>query len=264
MTAQTLPLSRRQEVAMPETPHPDPTPPAVLQLSAGPFPGLPVFGNRAQDLPLYGLTVLAVEDSRYTSDALRLMCRRAGARLRRAETMLAARAHLRVYRPDVVLVDLGLPDGRGEALIRELVMARNRPAVVLGTSGNPDGRAPALAAGADDFIEKPLETVAALCRALRPHLPEFDIHPPHATPAQMPDALAFQDDLTYAALALQGDPGHDRQAYVSGFLRGLARHAHDSALETAAIRASGSAQGVDQLRHLIAARLQPDAAFTKA
>ena len=46
------------------------------------------------DLPLQGITVLAVEDSRFACDALRLLCQRSGARLRRAETLEAARAHL--------------------------------------------------------------------------------------------------------------------------------------------------------------------------
>ncbi|MGB4827110.1 MAG: response regulator, partial [Paracoccaceae bacterium] len=99
------------------------------------------------ELPLQGVTVLAVEDSRFTCDALRLLCQRSGARLRRAETLDAARAHLRVYRPDVILVDLGLPDGRGEGLIRRLAAGRPDRPVLLGISGDPAGRAAALAAG---------------------------------------------------------------------------------------------------------------------
>jgi CheY-like chemotaxis protein len=79
---------------------------------------------------LQGVTILAVEDSRFACEALRLIARRAGARLRRAETMAAARDHLRVYRPDVVLIDLGLPDGRGDALIRDLAQGPRRPSVV--------------------------------------------------------------------------------------------------------------------------------------
>ena len=64
-------------------------------------------------LPLRGVTVLVVEDSRVTCDALRLIFQRTGARLRRAETLTSARLHMDSYRPDLVIVDLGLPDGRG-------------------------------------------------------------------------------------------------------------------------------------------------------
>lgn len=235
---------------------PDRLPPQPA-LSAGPFAGARAVEGWAVELPLNGVTILAVEDSRFTCEALRLMTRRAGARLRRAETIEAARAHLRVYRPDVVLIDLGLPDGRGENLIREVVMSSRRPKAVLGTSGLEDGRGLALAAGADGFIDKPLENLAQLCRVLRPLLPELDILPPlgGATPGTLPDLLALQDDLAFADRALQGEPGPERQRYVRAFLAGIARHSKDEALGRA------SALGVEEMRKALAARLGQDNGF---
>jgi CheY-like chemotaxis protein len=248
----------------PQSPPPPDRSPPRLSLSAGPFSGqLTGAEQRAKDgwlreLPLQGVTILAVEDSRFACEALRLIARRAGARLRRAETMAAARDHLRVYRPDVVLVDLGLPDGRGDTLIRDLVRGPRRPAVVMGTSGTPEGRGLALAAGADGFLDKPLENMAQLCRVLRPLLPELDIHPPPIVGGQnlMPDPLALRDDLAFAADALKGEPGPERQRYVSAFLAGIAAHANDPTLAEAA-RLSGEGPGLDRLRHLLAARLRP-------
>lgn len=246
-----------------QSPPPDRAPPK-LALSSGPYPGAMPLQDWARELPLQGVTILAVEDSRFACEALRLMARRAGARLRRAENMGAARAHLRVYRPDVVLVDLGLPDGRGEVLIRELVTSGRKPTVVMGTSGSPEGRSTALAAGADGFIDKPLENLAQLCRALRPHLPELDIHPPPIGGGSMPspDPLAFQDDLAFAARQLQGEPGLERQRYISAFLGGIAAHAHDAALAEAADKARDG-PGLDALRNAIAARLNRATAFVK-
>ena len=214
----------------------------------------------AADLPLHGLTLLAVEDSRYACEALRLMCQRAGARLRRADTLATARAHLRLYRPDVVIVDLGLPDGRGEALIRDLVLSPRRPAVVLGTSGDTMGRGSALAAGADGFLDKPLESLSYFCETLRTHLPGLGI----ATDAPLaPDPLALHDDLMRAASELATNPDAARQRYATGFITGLARHAHDGELAAAAGYAAHDPQnGIAPLRRIIAARLsQPADAF---
>ena len=72
------------------------------------------------DRPLLGLTVLVIEDSRDACEAMRLLCLRSGARIRRADCMRAARRHLQVYRPSVVIADLGLRDGNGIDLIQEL------------------------------------------------------------------------------------------------------------------------------------------------
>ena len=81
--------------------------------------------------PLLGLTVLIVEDSRYASEAMRLLCLRSGARIRRADSLRAARRHLQVYRPAAIIVDLGLPDGSGLDLIAELDAASPRVAALL-------------------------------------------------------------------------------------------------------------------------------------
>ena len=201
---------------MPFPPHSPPAPDPALQ--AG--------------LPLRGVTLLAVEDSRFTCDALRLIVTPAGARLRRAETLATARSHLDCYRPDLMIVDLGLPDGRGEALIAEGA-ALGLP--VLGISGDPDGRASALEAGAIAFVEKPITSIAALLRLIRqlvagagavPAGDEVDV--PKADP------MALRDDLALAADLLGSSPDADAISYVAHFLTGVARVAHDATLATAA------------------------------
>ena len=125
--------------------------------------------------PLLGLTVLVVEDSRFASEAVRLLCIRSGARIRRADSLIAAHRHLQVYRPSVVIVDLGLPDGSGIDLIAELATAdpANRP-VILASSGadGEDQGSQALAAGADDFLAKPITSVSAFQQSVLMHLPD--------------------------------------------------------------------------------------------
>lgn len=231
--------------------------PAGLVLPSGPYPTALPIREWGHDLPLQGVTILVVEDSRFACEALRLITRRAGARLRRAETIAAARDHLRVYRPDVVLIDLGLPDGRGEGLIRGIVTSARRPKVVMGISGDPDGRARALAAGADGFVDKPLQTIGQLCRVLRPLLPELDIQPPPITEGilTVPDPLALADDLAFAERTLQDDPSTARRHYVGAFLAGIARYSVDQTLADMAGDLARHEDGLAPLRQAIAARL---------
>ena len=67
---------------------------------------------------LFAVTILLVEDSRSASEAIRLFAAESGARVRRADSLHAASRHLAIYRPNVVMVDLGLPDGDGLATVR--------------------------------------------------------------------------------------------------------------------------------------------------
>ena len=126
------------------------------------------FGRPVQ--PLQGLTILTVEDSRFASESLRLLCLRSDARLRRAESLEQADRHLSVYRPDIVIVDLGLPDGDGTDLIRRLARQRCPGPVVLGTSGDPAGQKAALAAGAAGFLPKPIDSLAHFQATVLGHL----------------------------------------------------------------------------------------------
>lgn len=76
--------------------------------------------------PLRGATILAVEDSHFARESLRLTGRHSGARPRRADCLAPARRHLRVCHPAAAIVDFGLPDGSGAEPIAELAHARPR------------------------------------------------------------------------------------------------------------------------------------------
>lgn len=216
--------------------------------------------------PLLGLTVLMVEDSRFASEAIRLLCLRSGARIRRADSLKSARRHLRVYRPSVVIIDLGLPDGSGAALIRELANAIPRLGIIFGISGNDGGVEHALEAGADGFFAKPIESLATFQRAILEHLPA-DAQPKglHTLTNDKisPDPIALHDDLIHISSVLKSD-ANDGQAidYVAQFLTGIARIAHDDVLESAVIdlakqRAKGQPTGpqVAQISGMVQERL---------
>lgn len=212
--------------------------------------------------PLSGLTLLAVEDSRYACEALRLLCHHSGARLRRADTLAAAYRHLRVYRPDVLIVDLGLPDGPGEELIATLSRGAARPRVILGTSGDALLAPAALVAGADGFLDKPILGVEAFQRAILAHLPQEHslARGPVAEPEMEPDPIALREDLTMAEGILATGPDARARDYVARFLRGVAISAHDAQLAEAAAgfgtrRASGREVDLIRLAHLLRDRI---------
>jgi CheY-like chemotaxis protein len=183
---------------------------------------------------LAGLTLLAVEDSRLAADGLRLLCRSQGARLRRASNFAEAERHLSLYRPDAILIDLGLPDRNGEGLVATLARAAGRPQVIIAMSGDPSRAAAALACGADGFLPKPVMRIEELVQAVLPHLPH---HALPLRPVTLPltlDPLALADDLAVVADLLEDDPDPDLRGYLSGFLAGIARQCGDSVLLGAA------------------------------
>jgi CheY-like chemotaxis protein len=185
-----------------------------------------------------GKTVLVVEDSRHASDALRLMLRHLGARMRRAGTLAEAGRHLTLYRPDALVVDLGLPDGPGESLIASLALDPRRPARILALSALPDRGPAALACGADAFVEKPVPGLAALAAALVPEI-AFPLSMAGSVPA--PDRRSLRDDLESVTALLRDDPDPSTCRYASEFLSGVALQTGDGPLAAMAARLSDGA-----------------------
>lgn len=215
------------------------------------------------DRPLLGNTMLIVEDSRFASEALRLMSVRSGARIRRADSLAAARRHLRVYRPTAVIIDLGLPDGSGLDLIADLAAQLPRIDVILATSGDEALAEAAHAAGADGFLAKPLTRLAVFQQAVLSRLPA-DRQPPGprriSDERVVPDPLALRDDLALASDLLADRP---RRTYAAQFLATVACSAGDGSLAEAATAASrGDGAMIDRLSIMVRDRLsEPRAAI---
>jgi len=215
--------------------------------------------------PLLGLTVLVVEDSRFACEAMRLLCLRSGARIRRADCLRSARRHLQTYCPTVVIIDMGLPDGCGADLIAELAAVTPRVPVILGTSGDADLAGRAMRAGANGFLPKPIESLALFQGLILAALPEGAARPAHpggAGDVVTPDPMALRDDLVHAASLLDGTPNDDTLDYVAQFLAGVALSAHDEPLGDAA-RALGRLHGpgLGDLNRLVSDRLATGSVF---
>lgn len=139
------------------------------------LPDLPGLGSFRRKC-LFAVTILLVEDSRSASEAIRLYAAESGARVRRADSLHAASRHLAIYRPNVVMVDLGLPDGDGLGLIRHLASASLPMQGIIAVSGNDrdDWQEAAGEAGAAACLEKPIESLRAFQECVLSVLPDSE------------------------------------------------------------------------------------------
>jgi len=109
-------------------------------------------------------TILVIEDEAALRRALRIFLDAHGygvvlAATGREGLELAAREH-----PDVVILDLGLPDMDGVQVATELRSWSRVPIVVLSSRGDEAGKVKALDLGADDYVTKPFGTEELLAR----------------------------------------------------------------------------------------------------
>jgi len=153
----SLPLGPRRSVA---------PPPLSSEDEAG---GLALPPNGAPLLALSGLHALLVEDDPDGCELMEMMLRRFGARVTAVSTFQAALAALHAEEPDVLVSDIGLPDGDGFSLLKQAREAnRNLPAVAVTAYASRQDVARALAAGFQAHVAKPVEPAqlsAAVARA---------------------------------------------------------------------------------------------------
>lgn len=109
-------------------------------------------------------TVLVIEDE----PEIRRFVRRALAtedmQVHEAATMQRGLVEAGNRRPDLVIVDLGLPDGDGIDLVRELRTWTQVPVLILSARGEEERKIAALDAGADDYLTKPFSVGEMLAR----------------------------------------------------------------------------------------------------
>ena len=190
--------------------------------------------------------ILVVEDDRSVNNLITTILKTHDYRyltaLNGAEAVLEASSH----NPDIVLLDLGLPDTDGVDIIKKIRTWSNMPIIVISARNEDKDKIEALDAGADDYVTKPfsveefmktwrqceelvdqglvryigmsnmtvpkLEAVLPLCR-IKPAALEMELHPSFQQP-ELFDYAAAHDILPigYCPLGSPSRPERDRTA----------------------------------------------------
>ena len=128
-----------------------------------------------------GIPILVVEDDPAIRRLLRTSLGAQGFQVVEAFHAETALALVASERPEVVLLDLGLPDVDGVEIIRRLRAAGDKtPIIVVSSRGDERGKVDALDLGADDYVTKPFgmaELVARIRTALRHRVQEQGAEP---------------------------------------------------------------------------------------
>jgi two-component system, OmpR family, KDP operon response regulator KdpE len=108
--------------------------------------------------------ILAIEDEPDIRGILRALLESEHYRFIEADTAARGEIEARSHKPDLLLVDLGLPDGNGIDLIRRVRSWSPVPIIVLSARTMEEQKIAALDAGADDYVTKPFSTPELLAR----------------------------------------------------------------------------------------------------
>ena len=203
--------------------------------------------------------VLIIEDEPAFRTVLRVLLEAQGYRCVEADTALRAEIEARSHKPDLLLIDLGLPDGDGLSVIRRVRAWSQVPIVVLSARTMEEQKIAALDAGADDYVSKPFSTPELLAR-LRAAL-RRDVRGAAA-------AAALQFGPLQVDLARRETRGADGEVHFTPLeyrlLTCLARHLGSIVMQRQLIREVWGPERQDDSRSLrvciknLRAKLEPD------
>lgn len=115
-------------------------------------------------MTLFGLKVLVVDDEIAIQRFLRVALNGQGFIVSEANTGEAALQAITINRPDLVILDLGLPDMDGIEVTRRTREWSQMPIIILSVREQEDDKIAALDAGADDYLTKPFGMGELLAR----------------------------------------------------------------------------------------------------
>ncbi|MGI9148599.1 MAG: response regulator [Chloroflexota bacterium] len=108
--------------------------------------------------------VLVVDDEHQIRRSLRVTLRTNGYDVEEAATGEAALDVVSVRAPDLIILDLGLPDLGGVEVISRIREWTRLPIIILSAIGDDEAKVRALDAGADDYVTKPFSVTELLAR----------------------------------------------------------------------------------------------------
>jgi two-component system KDP operon response regulator KdpE len=150
-------------------------------------------------------TVLLVEDDPHIRRFVRTALEGEGCRVVDSDTMRQGLIEAGTRKPDLVVLDLGLPDGDGAQFVRDLRTWSSMPILVLSARAAEVDKIDVLDAGADDYLTKPFSVGELLARVramLRRARRGTDIEQPVVQFSQV------QVDLVHRQVTRDGEPVH--------------------------------------------------------
>ncbi|EYU14289.1 DNA-binding response regulator [Photorhabdus luminescens] len=109
-------------------------------------------------------TILIIEDEKEIRRFVRLALEGEGYRVFDSDTLKWGLIEAGTRKPDLIILDLGLPDGDGINLIRDLRQWSSIPVIVLSARDKEADKVAALDVGADDYLSKPFGISELLAR----------------------------------------------------------------------------------------------------
>ena len=113
--------------------------------------------------------ILVVDDERYITDLVAMALKHEGFAVEPASTARAARDAIAKFRPELVVLDVGLPDGDGFSLVKRLrAEGQTVPVIFLTARDATEEKVQGLTVGGDDYVTKPfsLEELVARIRVV--------------------------------------------------------------------------------------------------
>src|SRR5258707_5120734 len=191
-----------------------------------------------------GPVALIVDDELQIRRLLKISLEANGYHVVEAKTGQDGLTQFATLRPDVLILDLGLPDMDGLEVLKSLRAWSKTPVIILSVRDGDNEKIAALDAGADDYLTKPF-SVGELLARLR-------VAQRHAQP--LPDAAVFQVDaltvdLAHRAVTVQDQPIKLTPAEYA-LLRLLIQHAGQVLTHRQLLREVWGPEYVDETHYL--------------